>query len=63
MHMTPAKWWISACKAAEVLSTQLSNAREFDDAHGLLELVACKIVALLGEHFLAPEKDQDDKVL
>jgi hypothetical protein len=21
MHMTPAKWWISACKAAEVLST------------------------------------------
>jgi len=63
MHMTPAKWWISACKAAEVQAAQLSNAREFDDAQALLELVACKIVALLGEHFLAPEEQQDDKVL
>ena len=62
--LEPKKFWLQAVKAAQVCSTQLCNAREYDDALKLLENFGGAITKEVTAHFFnITSKDDDDKVL
>jgi hypothetical protein len=61
--MTPSKFWLVACKAAVVQSTQLCNAREYNDAIKLIENISGKVTTMVNEHFLPVQKPDDEKVM
>lgn len=54
----PAKFWLSAVKAAQIQSTQLCNAKEYDSALKVLQNVGEKVTKKVIDHFLpSTEKD------
>lgn len=61
--MVPAKFWLCAAKAADSQSSQLCNAREFDDALLLIENISTKLTEKVGEHFFPVDTKDEKKVL
>lgn len=62
-ELTPSKYWLTAVKAAGIVSTQFCNAREFNEGLVYLEKVAMPIVEKVGDYFLPSEKKDESKVL
>lgn len=63
----PAKFWLTAVKAAQIQSTQLCNAKEYDSALKVLQNVGGKVTEKVVGHFfpvaekdVAPEKTLQD---
>ena len=56
-------FWLSAVKAAEIQSTQLCNAKEYDAALILLKNIGMRVTQKVGDHFLPAENFDDSKVL
>ena len=61
--MTPAKYWLTAAKAAESQATLFSNAREYEDAIKLLKDVSTEITRKVVEYYLPAERVDKDKTL
>lgn len=60
---TPEKFWLSAAKAAQIQSTQLCNAKEYDAALLLLRNIGLKVTNRVSEHFLLAETVDEAKVM
>ena len=54
----PSKFWLTAVKAAQIQSTQLCNAKEYDSALKVLQNVGEKVTKKVVEHFL-PVSEED----
>lgn len=61
--LNPAKYWMAAVKAAQIVDTQFCNAREFDDGLLVMEKVAMRTVDQLGKYFVPADPEDDSKVL
>lgn len=59
----PAKFWLSAVKAAQIQSTQLCNAKEYDSALKVLQNVGEKVTKKVAEYFLPAVEVTDAKIL
>ena len=62
--LDPRKFWLSALKAAQIQSSQLCVAKEFDAALVLLNKVGKTIIEKVNNHFIySSKKDGKDKKL
>lgn len=57
----PSKFWLCAVKAAQIHSTQLCNAKEYDSALKVLLNVAEKVTKKVAEYFLPVDEEKAEK--